>query len=74
MPTEVAFTLGYCLPCISPSIVVPGLMKLNDSGYGRKKNIAGTLIAAGTFDDILCIIIFSICKTISLYNAGFGTG
>ena len=71
MPIEVAFTLGYNLACISPSIIVPGLMSLNDRGYGKKKNIAGTLIASGTFDDISCIIIFSICKTISLYNAGF---
>jgi len=75
MPTEVAFSLGFCLACISPSIVVPGLMSLNDRGYGKKKNIAGILIASGTFDDIICIIVFSICKTISVFNAGFsGSG
>jgi NhaP-type Na+/H+ or K+/H+ antiporter len=71
MPTEVAFTLGYNLSCISPSIVVPGLMSLNDRGYGRSKNIAGILIAAGTFDDIICIICFGICKTVALLNGGF---
>ena len=71
MPTEVAFTLGFNLACISPSIVVPGLMTLNNKGYGRKKNIAGILIAAGTFDDIICIILFSVCKTVALHNGGF---
>ena len=75
MPTEVAFSLGFSLACISPSIVVPGLMSLNDRGYGKKKNIAGILIASGTFDDIICIIVFSTCKTISVFNAGFsGSG
>jgi NhaP-type Na+/H+ or K+/H+ antiporter len=71
MPIDVAFTLGFNLACISPSIVVPGLMALNNKGYGRKKNIAGILIAAGTFDDIICIIVFSICKTVALQTAGF---
>jgi hypothetical protein len=74
MPTEVCFALGYILACISPSIVVPGLIQLNDRGFGTKKNICGTLIAAGTFDDIICIICFSICKTVSLYYGGFSGG
>lgn len=74
MPLAMGYVLGYNLACISPSIIVPGLMSLNDRGYGRKKNIAGTLIAAGTFDDIVCIICFSICKTIVLSDAGFNSG
>jgi len=49
-------------------------MGLNEKGYGRKKNIAGTLIASGTFDDIVCIICFGICKTIVLNTAGFDDG
>jgi solute carrier family 9B (sodium/hydrogen exchanger), member 1/2 len=71
MPINVGYVLGYNLACISPSILVPGVMSLNDRGYGREKNIAGTVIAAGTFDDISCIIIFSICKTIALNFGGF---
>jgi NhaP-type Na+/H+ or K+/H+ antiporter len=74
MPLSMGYVLGYNLACISPSIVVPGLMSLNDRGYGKKKNIASTLIASGTFDDIICIICFSICKTIVLNDAGFGSG
>lgn len=74
MPLSMGYVLGYNLSCISPSIIVPGLMNLNDKGYGKKKNIAGTLIAAGTFDDIICIICFGICKTIVLNEGGFGDG
>ena len=74
MPIYVGYSLGYNLACISPSIIVPGLMSLNDRGYGKSKNIAGTLIAAGTFDDIICIICFGICKTIALNYGGFSEG
>jgi NhaP-type Na+/H+ or K+/H+ antiporter len=71
MPINVGYVLGYNLACISPSILVPGVMNLHDKGYGRSKNIAGILIAAGTFDDISCIICFGICKSIALNFAGF---
>jgi NhaP-type Na+/H+ or K+/H+ antiporter len=74
MPLPMGYVLGYNLACISPSIIVPALMGLNEKGYGRKKNIAGTLIASGTFDDIVCIICFGICKTIVLNSAGFDDG
>jgi NhaP-type Na+/H+ or K+/H+ antiporter len=74
MPLSVGYVLGYNLACISPSILVPGLMNLYDKGYAREKNIAGTLIAAGTFDDISCIIIFEICKSIALNFAGYSEG
>lgn len=74
MPVYVGYVLGYNLSCISPSIVVPGLMSLNDRGFGKKKNVAGVLIASGTFDDIVCIICFGICKTIALNEGGFSAG
>jgi solute carrier family 9B (sodium/hydrogen exchanger), member 1/2 len=74
MPISVGYVLGYNIACISPSIIVPGLMSLNDRGYGKDKNIAGTLIASGTFDDILCIICFGICKAVALSIGGFSTG
>ncbi len=74
MPFSVSYTLGYNLACISPSIIVPGLMSLNERGYGREKNFAGTMIASGTFDDIICIICFGICKAIALNFAGLSGG
>lgn len=71
MPLEICFALGYMLACISPSIVVPGLISFNERGYGVKKKMASTLIAAGTFEDIIAIVCFSICKTFALHNGGF---
>jgi hypothetical protein len=39
MPFYVAYTLGYSLACISPSVLVPCLMNLMNGKYGIKKNI-----------------------------------
>jgi hypothetical protein len=44
--------------------MVPSVLHLMERGFGRKKGITGSMIAAGTFDDILCIIIFGIVKTL----------
>jgi len=56
MPFGIAYTLGYTLSCISPSVLVPCLVTLLERGYGKKKGIPPAVIAAGTFDDILVII------------------
>lgn len=60
------------MSCISPSIVVPGCMGLNEKGYGRKKGISSTMIAAGTFDDILCILLFGIISTLMSIRISHG--
>lgn len=39
MPFYVAYSLGYTLSCISPSVVVPCLVNLIDRGYGKDKGI-----------------------------------
>jgi hypothetical protein len=48
------------MACISVSVIVPGTMGLESRGYGKRKGIASSMIAAGTFDSILCIILFGI--------------
>ena len=76
MPVNFCYCLGYAIACISPSIIVPGTMSLNERGYGRKKGISSTMIAAGTFDDIICILIFGIVSTITFISVEgtHGTG
>jgi uncharacterized protein YacL len=61
MPVVISFVLGYTLACVSVSVMVPILMKLLEQGYGKKKGIPASLIASGTFDDILCIVLNGLC-------------
>jgi NhaP-type Na+/H+ or K+/H+ antiporter len=44
-------------------------MRWDSEGYGRSKGIAGSLIAACTFDNISCLILYGICKTVSFQYA-----
>jgi len=63
MPLSFCFAMAYIISCISPSVMVPSLITLFQQGYGHKRGVISSLITAGTFDDIVCIIIFGICKT-----------
>jgi solute carrier family 9B (sodium/hydrogen exchanger), member 1/2 len=70
MPMSLCFAMAFAVSCISPSVMIPGLINLLHRGFGVEKGICSSLIAAGTFDDIICIILFSICKAVALSEHG----
>jgi NhaP-type Na+/H+ or K+/H+ antiporter len=74
MPFGIAYTLGYTLSCISPSVIVPCLVGLLERGYGKSKGIPTAIIAAGTFDDILTIVNNGICASIAFTKIDNITG
>ncbi|XP_072480355.1 sodium/hydrogen exchanger 9B1 isoform X2 [Notamacropus eugenii] len=53
------FLLGFVLGAVSPAVVVPAMLMLQEQGYGVKKGIPTLLIAASSFDDILAITGFN---------------
>ena len=69
MPIEVSYALGFAIASVAPAIVVPQLMRWDSEGYGRSRGIAGSLIASCTFDNITCLILFGVCKTIAFQYA-----
>lgn len=73
-PVLVCYSLAYTLACISPAIVVPGCIDLDLKGYGKKKGIASSMIVAGTFDDILCIIMYGIFSALAFSQVEENTG
>ena len=54
------FMLGFCLAAVSPAVVVPCLLGLQDRGYGVDKGIPTLVIAAASVDDVLAISGFTI--------------
>ena len=74
MPIEVSFSMGFAVSSIGASVVVPQLIRWDSEGYGRAKGIAGSLIASCTFDNIFCLILFGICKTITFQYAAENKG
>lgn len=65
MPWSLCFAQGFTLGAVSPAVLVPSMMILQNAGYGVKKGIPTSMIAASSFDDIVAITVFSVFLTIS---------
>ncbi|KAL7863880.1 hypothetical protein AOLI_G00153000 [Acnodon oligacanthus] len=69
LPWIWGFILGFVLAAVSPAVVVPSMLLLQQAGFGVQKGIPTLLMAAGSFDDVLAITGFTTCL-----GMAFGTG
>ncbi|XP_045108402.1 sodium/hydrogen exchanger 9B2-like isoform X2 [Portunus trituberculatus] len=60
LPWLWSFMLGFIVAAVSPAVVVPGLLKLAEEGYGVEAGIPTLVIAAASLDDVLAITGFSV--------------
>ncbi|KAK8396548.1 hypothetical protein O3P69_005530 [Scylla paramamosain] len=60
LPWLWSFMLGFVVAAVSPAVVVPGLLKLAEEGYGVEAGIPTLVIAAASLDDVLAITGFSV--------------
>jgi len=60
LPWEWSFMLGFVVSAISPSILIPGLLNLQEHGFGTNRGIPSLLIASATLDDVISISLFGI--------------
>jgi len=51
--------LGFILAAVSPAIVVPSMLELEEAGYGTDKEIPTLLLAGSSLDDVFAITLFS---------------
>lgn len=68
LPPVWAALLGFVIAAVSPAVVVPGLLELQERGHGVAKGIPSVVLAAASLDDVLAISGFGIC--LSLVAAG----
>lgn len=54
-----AAILGTVLAAVSPAVVVPRMIHLIDSGYGKKNSIPQLIMAGASVDDIYVIVLFT---------------
>lgn len=54
-----AAILGSVIAAVSPAVIVPGMIKLMDEGYGTKKSIPQLILAGASVDDVFVIVLFS---------------
>jgi NhaP-type Na+/H+ or K+/H+ antiporter len=70
MPMALCYALGFTIGAVSPAVLVPSCMLLQEKGYGVAKGIPTSLIAASSFDDIIAITVFAICSSVAFSQLG----
>eukprot|EP00434_Breviolum_minutum_P023360 symbB.v1.2.020607.t1/scaffold1743.1/size123518/8 len=63
--------LGFVVAAISPAVVVPSLLTLQDQGYGIQSGIPTMVVAAAPLDDVLSIAGFGICLGINFAESSW---
>ena len=51
--------MGSVLAAVSPAVIVPRMIHLIDSGYGKDKSIPQLIMAGASVDDIFVIVLFA---------------
>ena len=54
-----AAIMGAVLGAVSPAVVVPRMLRMMETGYGKSKGIPQMLIAGASVDDVLVIVLFT---------------
>ena len=54
-----AAVMGTVVAAVSPAVVVPGMLKLMEEGYGTKKSIPQMIMAGASVDDVFVIVLFT---------------
>jgi len=72
MPWTFALALGFIISAVSPAVVVPSLLYLQERRYGTAKGIPTLVLAAASFDDVLSISGFGICIGLAFASSSHG--
>lgn len=50
---------GSVVAAVSPAIIVPKMIQINEEGYGKKNSIPQIILAGSSIDDIFVIVLFT---------------
>lgn len=54
-----AAIMGTVVAAVSPAVIVPRMLKLIESGYGKSKSIPQMIMAGASVDDVFVIVLFT---------------
>ena len=55
-----AALMGSVLAAVSPAVVIPHMLHVQEEGYGTEKGIPQLVLAGASVDDVVVIVIFSV--------------
>ena len=59
-PLDWGFMLGFVIAAVTPAVVVPSMLSLQQKGLGVRQGIPTLVIAAASIDDVLAISGFGV--------------
>ncbi|KGE71893.1 cation:proton antiporter domain-containing protein [Spirochaeta lutea] len=59
-PWMVAGLTAFMLAAVSPAVVVPSMLELQDRGLGRQNGVITTVLAGASVDDVVVITLFTL--------------
>ena len=59
-PLDWGFMLGFVIAAVTPAVVVPSMLNLQQNGLGVARGIPTLVIAAASIDDVLAISGFGV--------------
>ena len=60
-----AAIMGSMIAAVSPAVIVPRMIKLIETGYGRKRRIPQLILAGAAVDDVFVIVVFTSLTTLA---------
>ncbi len=63
---------GFIISAVSPAVVVPSMIKLNESGVCKNKSIPTLNLVAASFDDVVSLTMFGIFQSFYENNSFSG--
>ena len=60
-----AAVMGSVIAAVSPAVIVPRMIKLIETGYGRKRRIPQLILAGAAVDDVFVIVVFTALTTLA---------
>ena len=60
-----AAIMGSVIAAVSPAVIVPRMIKLIETGYGRKRRIPQLILAGAAVDDVFVIVVFTSLTTLA---------
>ena len=70
LPIATAFALGFLLSGISLAVVIPPAVAMKREGLGVEAGVPDLVVAASSFDGILCIVGFGVCGGVVAAGGG----
>lgn len=74
LPWTYAAALGFLFAAISPAVVIPSLLSLQDRGYGADAGVAALVITAASVDVVYAIAGFGVASSLLFVGGGGGAG